>query len=294
MMHDSQGADAPDVRRVPTVWLDARSAERVRDALRRGERAVEVSLDLNLSMTTLRLPLVAPFPSAAADQEALLSAAAASPRTAWLLRRGTLRPIEHRASRYLKLVPTAEAPTLEIDGIGMHVLDPSGIFRALGATVSRTVRQGDRVLDTCSGLGYTALWALRLGASSVLSYEVDAAVLRLRSLSPWSAGLRDVRLRVRHADVSHAITQLRAGCVDAVVHDPPRISVAGELYSLEFYRGLAQALVPGGRLYHYTGRPFHRWRRRDICRGVGRRLDEAGFDVRWSAQAHGFFGRRRR
>ncbi len=288
------GTRRSGARRVPTAWLDARSAMRLRTAIAHREPFVDVSLNLNLTLTRVRLPLGAPFPPTVAAQEALLSAAVASPRTAWLLRRGKPRPLERRASRYLKLVPTTEAPTLEIDGIGMHVLDPSGIFHALGLTTRRVVRRGDRVLDTCSGLGYTALWALRLGARSVLSYEIDAAVLRLRSLSPWSAGLRDHRLTVKNADASKAIRQLPVGSVDVVVHDPPRLSVGGELYSLDFYRALARVLVPGGRLYHYTGQPFQRWRHRDICGGVARRLTEAGFEITWSPQARGFFGRRTR
>jgi predicted methyltransferase len=275
---EAEAPSTPVMVDVPTVWLDARSATCLRNALRRREPSLEISLDLNLSTSCVHLPLGAPFPPSETDVEALLSKVLSSPRTAWLVRRGKPHRIEYRANRYLKLVPTAEAPTLEIDGIGMHVLDPRGLFQTLGKTIKQVVRRGDRVLDTCS----------------VLSYEIDGAVLRLRVLSPWSAGLRDERLTVKRADVSEAVGSLREGCFEAVLHDPPRISVGGELYSLEFYRALARVLVPGGRLYHYTGQPFQRWRRKDIVGGVARRLREAGFTIKWSPEARGFFGRRTR
>jgi len=54
---------------------------------------------------------------------------------------------------YLKLLPTAGAPTLEIDGVRMH--------RTVGTTPEVDARvkldalgvEGGRVLDTCTGLG---------------------------------------------------------------------------------------------------------------------------------------------
>ena len=115
---------------------------------------------------------------------------------------------------------------------------------------------------------------------------------RIRRLSPWSAELRSERLTTVVGDVAGALLELASNSIDAIIHDPPRISVAGELYSADFYRGLSRVLAPGGRLYHYTGQPFHRWRRRDIVPGIGRRLRDAGFQATWSEDYLGFFGRR--
>jgi predicted methyltransferase len=53
-------------------------------------------------------------------------------------------------------------------------------------------------------------------------------------------------------------------------------SLAGELYSLEFYRELHRVTAPGGRLFHYVGDPESRSGAR-VTRGVLRRLEEAGF-----------------
>jgi predicted methyltransferase len=278
--------------RVPTVWLQQDSALSLLDALADNADSVTVSLNLNRSCADEALPLGPPFPPESAEQQAILTRAASSPRTAFILRRGVLRPIEFRGRHYLKLVPTAEAPTLEINGIAMHVARPPGPFGRIGRILRRVVRSGDRVLDTCGGLGYTAAWALRLGALSVMSCEISRGVTRIRRLSPWSAELSNERLETVNDDVVRALRELPDNRLDVVVHDPPRISVAGELYSADFYGQLWRVLVPGGRLYHYTGQPFHRWRRRGIVPGVARRLRDAGFQVTWSETDLGFIGRR--
>ena len=58
----------------------------------------------------------------------------------------------------------------------------------------------------------------------------------------------------------------------AVLHDPPRFGLAGELYSQAFYDELARVLRPGGRLFHYTGTPNRLTSGRDVPQEVERRL----------------------
>jgi predicted methyltransferase len=65
--------------------------------------------------------------------------------------------------------------------------------------------------------------------------------------------------------------------VDALLHDPPRFGIAGELYSQVFYAQFARVLHRGGRLFHYTGRPNQLTSGRDVPREVARRLELAGF-----------------
>jgi hypothetical protein len=48
---------------------------------------------------------------------------------------------------------------------------------------------GCRVLDTCAGLGYTALGAVGRGAELVVSVELRPEVLRIAEMNPWSGGL---------------------------------------------------------------------------------------------------------
>ncbi|MCS7129091.1 MAG: hypothetical protein NZ919_00405, partial [Candidatus Caldarchaeum sp.] len=63
---------------------------------------------------------------------------------------------------------------------------------------------------------------------------------------------------------------------DVAVHDPPTFKMAGELYSLEFYRLLAGVLRKGGELVHYVGQPGVR-RGLRLHVGVMERLRKAGF-----------------
>jgi hypothetical protein len=65
--------------------------------------------------------------------------------------------------------------------------------------------------------------------------------------------------------------------VDAVLHDPPRFGIAGELYSQKFYDQLARVLGKRGKLFHYTGTPNKLTTGRDVPSEVAKRLRKAGF-----------------
>jgi len=84
-------------------------------------------------------------------------------------------------------------------------------------------------------------------------------------------------LHLTHADAAEAITRMPDASFDAVLHDPPRFGIAGELYSQAFYDQLARVLKRGGRLFHYTGSPNKLTSGRDVPREVARRLQIAGF-----------------
>ena len=141
--------------------------------------------------------------------------------------------------------------------------------------------QGKTVLDTCGGLGYFATCCLEAGAALIQSFEKNADVLWLRTINPWSpdpeVAAFNGRLQLAHADVSQAITQIADASVDALLHDPPRFGIAGELYSQVFYDQLARVLRRGGRLFHYTGSPNTLTSGRDVPREVAKRLEKAGF-----------------
>ncbi|MDP2717459.1 MAG: SAM-dependent methyltransferase, partial [Candidatus Micrarchaeota archaeon] len=86
---------------------------------------------------------------------------------------------------------------------------------------------------------------------------------------------------------------LDAGSFDVACHDPPRLSMAGELYGLAFYRELFRVLRRGGKLFHYTGAPGKK-SGKNISRGVKARLLEAGFSgIRWHEDLQGFTAHKR-
>ena len=191
-------------------------------------------------------------------------------------------PVARYAGALIKLVPTEwGAPTFEIDGIKMLPTAKESPVADARRKVALVEPRGKVVLDTCGGLGYFAACCLEAGAARILSFEKNADVLWLRTLNPWSpdpdAPASGGRLQLTHADVVQAIAQVTDASVDALLHDPPRFGIAGELYSQAFYAQLARVLRKGGRLFHYTGSPNKLTSGRDVPREVARRLEQAGF-----------------
>ncbi|WP_193557803.1 class I SAM-dependent methyltransferase [Rhodanobacter glycinis] len=196
-------------------------------------------------------------------------------------------PVSRYSGSLIKLVPTEwGAPTFEIDGIKMLPTSKESPFEDARRKVALIEPRGKVVLDTCGGLGYFAACCLEAGVARIHSFEKNADVLWLRTLNPWSPDPDEVdpdvpasggRLQLTHADVSQAITQVADASVDALLHDPPRFGIAGELYSQVFYDQLARVLRRGGRLFHYTGSPNKLTSGRNVPREVEKRLEKAGF-----------------
>jgi uncharacterized protein len=191
-------------------------------------------------------------------------------------------PVSRFSGSLIKLVPTEwGAPTFEIDGIKMLPTAKESPFEDARRKVALVEPRGKQLLDTCGGLGYFAACCLEAGVARMQSFEKNADVLWLRTLNPWSPDPEEPsnggRLQLTHADVSQAITQLADASVDALLHDPPRFGIAGELYSQVFYDQLARVLRRGGRLFHYTGSPNKLTSDRDVPREVAKRLEKAGF-----------------
>lgn len=191
-------------------------------------------------------------------------------------------PVSRFSGSLIKLVPTEwGAPTFEIDGIKMLPTSKESPIDDARRKVALIEPRGKIVLDTCGGLGYFAACCLDAGVARLQSFEKNADVLWLRRVNPWSpdpdAPAAGGRLQLAHGDVVQAITQIPDASADAVLHDPPRFGIAGELYSQAFYAQLARVLRRGGRLFHYTGSPNRLTTGRDVPREVQKRLQQAGF-----------------
>ncbi|HWU78325.1 MAG TPA: SAM-dependent methyltransferase [Rhodanobacter sp.] len=205
-------------------------------------------------------------------------------------------PVARFSGSLIKLVSTEwGTPTFEIDGIKMLPTSKESPFEDARRKVALIEPRGKMVLDTCGGLGYFAACCLEAGATHIHSFEKNADVLWLRTLNPWSpdpeAEASGGRLQLEHADVAQAITRIADASVDALLHDPPRFGIAGELYSQTFYDQLARVLRRGGRLFHYTGSPNKLTSGRDVPREVARRLEKAGFKAQLALD--GIFASRR-
>ena len=191
-------------------------------------------------------------------------------------------PVSRFSGSLIKLVPTEwGTPTFEIDGIKMLPTSKESPMDDARRKVALVEPRGKVVLDTCGGLGYFAACCLDAGVARIQSFEKNADVLWLRTLNPWSpdpdSPVAGGRLQLAHADVSQTIAQIATASVDALLHDPPRFGIAGELYSQAFYDQLARVLRKGGRLFHYTGTPNKLTSGRDVPREVAKRLEKAGF-----------------
>ncbi|NJE85344.1 methyltransferase domain-containing protein [Thermococcus sp. CX2] len=194
---------------------------------------------------------------------------------------------------FFKLVPTIP-PTIEINGIRMHrTKDVNPLQDTLSKVNTVKPREGEAVLDTCMGLGYTAIETAKRGAY-VITIEKDRNVIELARINPWSQELfRSQNIQVIHGDAFEVVKRFNDESFDVIIHDPPRFSLAGQLYSQEFYGELFRILKPGGRLFHYVGNPGKRYRRKDLQKGVMERLRKAGFvGVRRVEEALGVVARK--
>jgi predicted methyltransferase len=256
--------------------LTARVHEDMLAARRRGASALACSLDLDRSETQVELAAEGwrwgnrSYPYLDRCRE----------RTIYHWTGAAFEPIARFGASLLKLVPTDWGPpTFEIDGVKMLPTKLVSPYEDARRKVALIEPRGRRVLDTCAGLGYFAAWCLEGGAREVISYEINPDVFWLRTLNPWSPQ-GDPRLTLIAGDISQRIGGLADASFAAILHDPPRFGLAGELYSQSFYDQLARVLKPGGRLFHYTGTPNRLTTGRDVPQEVERRLRLAGFTTR--------------
>jgi predicted methyltransferase len=174
------------------------------------------------------------------------------------------------------LMPTERAPTMLISGIPMHRIkgtDPYEDTRSKIKAISPVV---GKVLDTTMGLGYTAIEAAKT-AADVTTIELDPTVTTLCRHNPWSQALFDnPRITRVIGDAYDEIEGFASGTFTRIIHDPPMFSLAGHLYSAEFYRQLRRVLTAKGRLFHYIGDPKSK-SGSAVTRGVVRRLKAVGF-----------------
>jgi len=201
-------------------------------------------------------------------------------RTVYYWSGDAFQPVSRFNSALIKLVPTQWGPpTFEIDGIKMLPSEKISPYADAQSKVRLIEPRGKIVLDTCGGLGYFAAWCSSLGAARVVSFEKNPDVVWLRSLNPWSPEPGGA-LTLVAGDVAEQIAELPDASFDAILHDPPRFGIAGELYSQAFYDQLARVLKRGGRMFHYTGTPNKLTTGRDVPNEVATRLKRSGFKTK--------------
>jgi predicted methyltransferase len=179
-------------------------------------------------------------------------------------------------NRVCSLMPTASAPSLLVAGFTMYRIDDCDPREDTLAKIAAIAPVTGCVLDTATGLGYTAIEAART-AAQVHTIELDPGTQEIARQNPWSRALFGLPNISRHMGDSYEVVDtFAAGMFDRIIHDPPALSLAGQLYAGEFYRKLYRVLGTKGRLFHYIGNPASR-SIASMTRGVCERLRAAGF-----------------
>lgn len=179
-------------------------------------------------------------------------------------------------NRFCSLMPTSGAPTLLLAGFPMHRIKGTDPRRDTLSKIKAVAPVTGRVLDTTTGLGYTAIEASKT-ADEVITVELDPAVLEVARQNPWSRALFDnPKIQQVIGDSSEVISTFEDGTFNRIIHDPPTLALGGDLYSGEFYKELCRVLRRGGRLFHYIGDLDSQHGKR-VSKGAIRRLQEAGF-----------------
>ena len=200
------------------------------------------------------------------------------------------------AGHYYKLRAVSGIPVLEIDGLRMQLVRDFKTPLDYAGEVVRGLKIPEKgsftILDTCMGLGYTAIAASRpASVKTVVTFEVSEAVIALAKWNPYSDPLfeKGGKIVVMEGSALGHLRNFESSMFDFAIHDPPRFSHAPELYSSEFYGELYRVCRPGARIFHYTG-SVGKGKGRNIAGGVGKRVVQAGFrSVSESARLQGIF-----
>jgi len=196
---------------------------------------------------------------------------------------------------YYKLNLHNNVPILEVDGVRMHLVKDFRTPLDYAKEVVRGLKIPPKgkfaVLDSCMGLGYTAIEAAKKrSVNSIITCELSKAVIDLAQWNPMSDPLfKDKRMLVMHGNIADIIKDMGSSEFSFVIHDPPRFSHAPELYSLDFYRQLHRVCKKGARIFHYVG-SVGKKKGRNIANEVKKRLAQAGFKkITYSERLQGLY-----
>lgn len=261
--------------------ISLKEAKDILGANKKRLKSVDVSLDLNISKSKITIENdFFVFQDNQKLKEEQLKKALKDDKSCFLLKDNSLVKIQlfsEQTDKFYKLVPTKDAPTLEISGIRMHVTKDFTPIEDTKKKIESISPIKGIVLDTCMGLGYTAILASKT-ADFVMTFEKDENVIEMAQLNPWSKEVfNNKKISIVKSSIFDEIKVLKSNMFDSIIHDPPRLSLATELYSLEFYKQLYRVLKNNGKIYHYIGSPGSKFRKINLAKNVAQRLRNAEF-----------------
>ncbi|MBU0585911.1 SAM-dependent methyltransferase [Candidatus Micrarchaeota archaeon] len=194
-------------------------------------------------------------------------------------------------NHFYKLRMFSGRPILEIDGLRMHLVKDFSNPMEYSELVVRklNISQLEAVLDTCMGLGYTAIAASKKRAN-VTTCEISSEVLELAKWNPWSKELfSSDKIKIVKKSCIEYISKVGKGLFSTIIHDPPRFSVASDLYSEDFYSKLYSVSKPNAKLFHYVG-SVGKQKGRKIEAEITKRLASAGWKInKYDKKLQGIF-----
>jgi predicted methyltransferase len=262
------------------IVLSYMQAETLLDASQHNRASIEVSPDLGISTVTAQVSdKGVAFPGGIQLDWQQITKIKKETSNCFRVEDNTLSPIQtfsEDTNRMCSLFPTRRTPTMLIAGFTMHrIVDIDPLQDTLKKVATITPLVG-RVLDTATGLGYTAIEAAK-SAEQVITIELDPGAQEIARQNPWSRGLfNNPCIQQMMGDAYEVVPTFADGSFDRIIHDPPVFSLAGELYSKAFYLQLYRILKRGGRLFHYIG-DLNSKSSGTVTRGALKRLQEAGF-----------------
>ena len=154
-----------DVRVTDMIVLSHFQAGQILEARRNGHPVVTVSLDLNLTESEVRLqPEYVLFPAGESLDWKSIEEISGNETACYTVEEHAAKAIKgfsEFSGRVYGLMPTASAPTMLISGIPMHrIKDTNPHQDTLNKIKAIAPVKGD-VLDTTTGLGYTAIEAAK-------------------------------------------------------------------------------------------------------------------------------------
>lgn len=262
------------------IVMSYHQARAILDARHQARASVRVSLDLEMTHTELALhPEGVALPSGEIVRWAVIGQIVDRENTCFRVDGGEAHAIQsysHIYDRAYSLYPTEYAPTMLVSGKPMHRIKGTDPHRDTLSKMAAIGHASGFVLDTCTGLGYTASEAAKT-AALVTTIELDPAAQEIARQNPWSQGLfNNNRIVQIIGDTAEIIIGIETASYNLIIHDPPMFSLGGELYSLDFYHEAYRVLKPRGKMFHYIGNPDSA-SGATVTKGVMKRLSQAGF-----------------
>ncbi len=240
-----------------------------------GEDSVEVSLDLNISKSTIILNYsekILKFP----DGNILKKPDEFDPniKLCYFVMRNNLFPIklfDPETNFYYHLTPTSFRPILRISATQMH---KKPFLDYLEGEKIKGV-----VLDAGTGLGYSASIVCKT-AKEVITVEWDSNVIEIASLNPHSKLIFEAdNIRLINDDVTKIITNYSDSYFDNIIHDGGTPKSSGNFFSLGHAKQLYRVIKNNGLVYFYLPNKGLN-KGRDFAGEQIRRMQKVGFMVK--------------